>query len=419
MAVPHSGYLCGYKPHNAFTMDLNSGLPYSLLRYGLVENYPKLSKNIRAEAVIIGGGISGALMGYELIKHGLDTVLIDARSVGLGSTSASSSLLLYEIDVPLYKLETLYGKKKAETAYGFSRDSIGQLREVAKKIGFKNFQDKESIYYAVSTRDIPLLKKEFDARITMGFDVNYLESKQLEKETGIRAKAAVISKLAAQTDAYLFTHALLKYSSEKGLKIYDRTKAVSADQGKSGVSIHLENGYTIRAKKIIYATGYEKVNFIEKSLVRLRSTYATVSESYPGMEEFWIKDRLIWNTADPYLYIRTTPDKRIMIGGRDEDFYSPLKRDRLIKSKTKLLASDIKKLFPKIDFSPEFSWTGTFGETKDGLPYIGTLPNWPHSYFSLGFGGNGITFSMIAAKIIAGEILGKKVKGSEVFSFDR
>jgi glycine/D-amino acid oxidase-like deaminating enzyme len=293
------------------------------------------------------------------------------------------------------------------------------LKAVARKIGFKNIQDKESIYYAASAKDIPPLRKEFEARKNMGFDVAWLRGSDLEKETGIHGKAAIISTLAAQTNAYQFTHALHAASTKQGLKIYDRTKAIAVDHRKNGELVHLENGHTIQAKKIIYATGYETINYVHKPLVKIRSTYVTISESYPSTETFWNKQRLIWNTADPYLYIRTTPDQRIMVGGRDENFYSPVKRNKLIKTKSKQLAADFNKLVPGCEFIPEFNWAGSFGFTRDGLPYIGTLSKWPNSYFALGFGGNGITFSMIASEIIIGLLVGKKIRGSEVFSFDR
>lgn len=57
-------------------------------------------------------------------------------------------------------------------------------------------------------------------------------------------------------------------------------------------------------------------------------------------------------------------------------------------------------MFPRIDLEVSYTWAGTFGETKDGLAYIGQTPEFPHAYFALGYGGNGITFSVIAAKII-------------------
>jgi len=109
----------------------------------------------------------------------------------------------------------------------------------------------------------------------------------------------------------------------------------------------------------------------------------------------------------------------MLIGGRDEKYYSPSKRDEQLSKKIKQLVKDFNKVFPGISFKPEFSWAGTFGATKDGLPYIGNYKKLPNSLFALGFGGNGITFSLIAAEILRDMILGKQNEDADIFSFER
>ena len=74
---------------------------------------------------------------------------------------------------------------------------------------------------------------------------------------------------------------------------------------------------------------------------------------------------------------------------------------------------------PKNNFRVDFAWAGTFGETKDGLPYIGKHPDFPSTYFVLGFGGNGITFSVMGMEIISKMLKGKKVSLAKYFKFGR
>jgi len=186
-----------------------------------------------------------------------------------------------------------------------------------------------------------------------------------------------------------------------------------------GVKLTTRDGFTLKAKKLVYATGYEAVEFIDKKIVDLHSTFACTSEQANEKEKFWKNDVLIWNTADPYLYMRNTKDRRILIGGRDEKYYGPAKRDQLLPRKIKQLVKDFNKVFPHIGFKSEFSWAGTFGATKDGLPFIGNYKKLPNSLFALGFGGNGITFSLIAAEILTDIITGCKNNDEGIFSFDR
>ncbi len=398
-------------------MDLTTGYPYWLINSGLPVNYPKLEQSIKTDIIIIGGGISGALTAYYLVNAGLDCVMVDARTIGLGSTCASTALLQYELDKPLSELAKQIGFQQAARAYQMCSESIDTIERISKEIKFSLFEKQKSLFFAASKKDQKLIEAEFSSRKKAGFDVEYLEQKDIEAYYGFSAPSAILSTQGGTTDPYLFTHALLQASIKKGLQVFDRTEVSKIHYKKNGVELTTQNGHSISSKIIVNASGYEIIEFIDKKIVKLNSTYAFASEH--GEVPVWKEKTLLWNTANPYLYMRLTNDNRVIIGGRDEDFYNPERRDKLIKSKTALLKTDFSKLFPDIELIPEFSWTGTFGSTNDSLPYIGTYAKTPHTYYALGFGGNGITFSVIAAQIISDLITEKKNKDAELFSFER
>ncbi len=400
-------------------MDLKSGFPYWLIKNGLPYSYPTLEDSLESDVVVLGGGISGALSAYYLAEAGLDCTVVDARSIGLGSTCASTSLLQYEIDVPLSRLQKMIGYQQAVRSYLLCAEAIYKLKEISAKIGFDKFEFKKSLYYAASKKDISFLKEEYKIRKENNFDVMFLGDKSIRDIFGFNASAAILSELGAQTDAYSFTHALHQHNLTKETKIFDRVNIAKIYHNKNGVILFTQNKETIKAKKLIYAVGYEAMNFINKKIVNLNSTYAIISEHYDVDNFAWPGEALIWNTDDPYLYLRTTKDRRIIIGGRDEKFYNPEKRDKLLDPKSDRLEMDFRKIFPKIPFKKEYKWTGTFGSTKDGLPFIGPYEKLPNSLFALGFGGNGITFSQIAAEINRDLIMGNKNQDAALFSFER
>lgn len=400
-------------------MNLRTGYPFWLINSGLPANYPKLEQAIKTDVVIIGGGISGALTAYHLINAGINCIVVDARTIGLGSTCASTSLLQYEIDKPLSKLSLQIGIKAASQAYHLCSNAIDNIKKIASEIHYPDFEKHNSLFFAAFKKDVQLLKDEYSVRKKAGFDVSYLDADALKKQYNFDAPAAILSAKGATIDAYLFTHALHKASIKKGLQVFDRTAVSNIEYFKNGTKLTCENGCVIRSKKIVNASGYEIKEFIDKKIVKLTSTYAIASENIHSPNPVWKDKTLLWNTADPYLYMRLTKDNRVIIGGRDEDFFSPNKRDQLIKKKTALLTKDFLKLFPSVNFIPEYSWAGTFGSTKDALPYIGLYDKTPHTYYALGFGGNGITFSVIAAQIIRDLIIGKKNSNTALFSFSR
>jgi glycine/D-amino acid oxidase-like deaminating enzyme len=400
-------------------MNLKAGYPFWLIKDGLPHTYPQLVQNLKTDVLVMGGGISGALVAWQLIKKGIGCVVADARTIGLGSSCASTSLLQYEIDVPLSVLQRQVGLDDAVKSYQLCRQAIHNLAQIAAEIGFKDFEYKQSLYYAAYKKDLNFIKEEYAIRKKHGFNVKLLDNNSIRKTFQFDAPAAILSEDGAQTNAYQFAHHLFQAGIKKGLHVYDRTKICKIDHQQKRVVVTTENGYSISANKMVYANGYEAVEYIKKSIVQLHSTFVTISENIDIGRPFWNNDTLIWNTADPYLYLRTTSDNRIIVGGRDEDFYNPAKRDKLILPKAKQLSADFKKLFPNKEFKSEFNWTGTFGSTKDGLPYIGTYPPLANSYFALGFGGNGITFSQIAAEIITDLIQNKSNSDLDIFSFDR
>jgi glycine/D-amino acid oxidase-like deaminating enzyme len=400
-------------------MKLSSGYPLSLIKNGLPFSYPKLERNIKTDVLVLGGGISGALAAHYLIQEGIHCTLIDARTIGLGSTCASTSLLQYEIDTPLHQLIKLVGVKNAVRSYKLGCSAITKLATLATKAGMKDFEMKKSLYYAAYKKDIPFLKKEFETRKKYGLKVKYLDADQVTEQFGFSSPGGILSAIAATADAYLLTHRLLQNNINKGLIVYDRTPVISIKHNRFTIQLTTQEKFIITTKKLVYATGYEVVDLISKPVVKLTSTYAIASEAFNSPVKLGKTDAVIWNTAKPYLYLRSTNDNRIIIGGRDEEFFSHIKRDRLIPQKTKQLQNDFKKIFPSIPFKTEFSWAGIFGSTKDGLPYIGAYKNLTNSFFALGFGGNGITFSQVAGEIIASLIKGKKNKDADIFSFER
>jgi glycine/D-amino acid oxidase-like deaminating enzyme len=400
-------------------MDLTTGYPYWLINSGLPDSYPKLDRSIRTDVVIVGGGISGALTAYYLINAGIPCIVTDARTIGLGSTCASTSLLQYELDKPLSELAEQIGLQPAVRAYTKCLEAIDILEKISKEINFTRFEKQESLFFAAYEKDKKGIKTEFLCRKKAGFEVKLLNESDIKKQFGFDAPAAILSSKAAATDAYLFTHALLQSGIKKGLRVFDRTRISKIEYKRKGVKLITEDGRLIRANKMVNASGYEITEFIDKKIVQLHSTYALASENMQKSDLPFNNGTLMWNTEDPYLYMRLTEDNRIIIGGRDEKFYDPHKRDKLIKKKSELLKRDFLKLFPKIDIIPEFIWAGTFGSTHDALPYIGTYDKTPHTYYALGFGGNGITFSVVAAEIIRDMILGTKNEDKVLFSFSR
>jgi glycine/D-amino acid oxidase-like deaminating enzyme len=401
-------------------MDLKSNEPFWLLKNGLIATYPSLKSDENCDVLIIGGGITGSLIAHQMVKDGYKTILIDKRELCNGSTSATTSMLQYEIDIPLYKLTEKIGEKGAVASYKACSEAIDSMEAIVNKIHSNaGFKRKKSLYFASKKKDTEWLKKEYETREKAGFEVKWLNADQILEKFGFEnTYGGIVSEQGASIDAFQFAHELVIHNVKKGLKVFDKTEMADVEYHKGFNIAKLGSGFKIRAKKIIYCIGYESKTLLKENFVNLKSTYAVVSEV--DKDKFKnITSTLVWNTDDPYLYMRTTDDGRLLIGGGDEDFYDADKRDAILNKKEKEILKNLKKIKPDYHFYPDFVWAGTFGETKDGLPYIGEHPKFKNSYFVLGFGGNGITFSVVGMEMASMFVKNKKHPLSRYFKFGR
>ena len=401
-------------------MKLKSSEPFWLVKNGIINSYPSVRENLETEILIVGGGITGSLIAHQCISDGYETVLIDRREIGNGSTSATTSMLQYEIDVPLHQLIDLIGEEAAVESYWACYKSIDDLGQIVKRVKSDcGFKKKESLYFAAHKKDVIGLKKEFEARKKIGIPVKWLEADEIEKKFQLKNSfGGILSEQGGNIDAFNLTHDILAYNHKKGLKIFDKTDIKKTTYKRNGVTVITEYGTTIKAKKIIYCNGFESTEIIKDNFVKLLSTYAIVGERFED-DRSYLNETLFWNTAKPYNYMRTTDDNRLLIGGEDEDFVNAQKRDELLNQKSDKLTKYLKKILPNYDFRMDFVWAGTFGETKDGLPYIGRHRNFESAYFVLGFGGNGITFSVIGMDLVSQMLKNEKHPLQEYFRFRR
>lgn len=390
-----------------------------LVKNGLLYSYPSLQENIEAEILVIGGGITGALISHALMEAGHKVLLIDKRDIAMGSSSATTSMLQYEVDIPLYELAEMIGEEGAVKCYKAGIDAIHNLFDLIKKTKIKcGFKMQKSLYVAHDKKASDWLKKEFDIRNKHHLGVKWLDSKTIEKKYGLITQGGILSDVAASVDAYQLTHELIQYNVQRGMKVYDQTDIDKIDTTDFRPKVILKNEYVIEAKKIICCTGFESTELLKEKIADLFYTYATVSEQGVKLNKN-VQNTLIWTTDEPYLYMRNTDDGRFLIGGEDSKFNFQFFQQKIKERKADKLKTKLLEMMPDIDFTEDFSWAGTFGSTKDGLPYIGKSPEYENTFFVLGFGGNGITFSVQGMEMIVDFLNGKEHALAEYYRFGR
>lgn len=401
-------------------MDLKSGYPYWAVKNGLMHAFPPLQADLHCDVAIIGGGITGALIADELAGHGHDVALIEQRDVGWGSSSASTALLQYEIDTHMVDLAKRYGEGDAALAYVQCAESISMLQDKARSIRDVDFGWMDSLYYASKRGHAGDLREEYAMRARHGFQVELLEKEAVLERYGIDAPVAILSHQAARIDPYRMAYRLLARLQKRGSAIFDRTRIERIQATARGIALRTSEGHLVRAGHLVLAAGYASQQWLKQKVARNRSSYAFITDPIETETLGELKQTMVWESARPYLYMRSTGDGRLLVGGEDDNVDIPVRRDARVDSKAAKLEKKVAKLFPDVPFKPAFAWAGTFAETDDGLPFFGPhTQHGPRVHFAMAYGGNGITYSMLGAGLLRTLIEKRRHPLASLFSFRR
>lgn len=379
----------------------------------------KLSTHVPGRIVdvaIIGGGITGAISALVLSAAGHEVAVIDRRHPGDGSTVASTAMIQFELDTPLVELASQIGEARAARAY---RRSLRAVRSLADIIAEHRLDaalvERDALYIAGNAIDWRGLQSEAAARRTIGMPSRFMPKAEARERFGIETPGAILSAGSAEIDPLRTSVSALATAQSLGANIISPMEVKSIATSGGVVTLSLETGESLRCRKLICATGYEVVDGIPRDKFRMVSSWAIATKPI-SPASFWPTRCLIWEAADPYLYLRSTQDDRIVVGGEDEALQDPERRSAAIPSKAATLLRKVSRLLERDDIEIDYAWGGSFANSPTGLPVLRELDGLPGVFAILGCGGNGITFSVIASDIVKAWVRGVKDEDADIFA---
>lgn len=386
------------------------------------KQYEYLTEDIETDVAIVGGGVTGAILGYYFSKANIHAVILEKERIAHGSTSITTSLLQYELDSNARELEEYTTLDNVITSYKLGLKALDEIEEFIKEYGNKcKYEKKDTLLYTSKECEVKEMKEEYEIRKNAGIDVKYISEENNPFSLDLKAGVYGVNA-GAQLDPYEYTHQLLDVSCNMGLKVYENTEVMEIAYGKDEVEIITSFGYKVKAKKVIIATGYNTQRFTKRNFGVKTVTYNIATKSVKSFDG-WFNKVLIRDNCDPYNYFRTTYDNRIIAGGEDVDFYTNIENEKLAKEKYSILLNRIKNMFPNIkDIEIDYEYCGGFISSQDNLGYIGEDPNHKNLWFCLGYGANGILFAilggMMLSKLYKNEI-DENLKLFKVDKFDK
>lgn len=375
----------------------------------------ELMRDETCEVLVVGAGITGALTALTLADAGHDVMIVDRREPGTGSTIASTAMIQFEIDEPLTRLAKRIGPAKAARVYKRSYKAVRDLKAIIRKHDLRSdWVDRPALYLAGDDMGHRALEDEAHARGKIGLPSRYLDGAELRDTYGFDRTGAILSKGAAELDPIRTCIASLKAAKGLGARLFAPVNVTKAAHDGQAIRVTTKDGPIMTCRHLVMATGYEASPAIPKDSFDIISSWAIATKPVSPVR-LWRDRCLVWEASDPYLYMRTTEDNRILVGGEDAAATAPSKRQAAIATKSRKLLDKAKELTGLSELEIDYAWAGAFAENPKGLPVFRPIEGIPGAFAILGCGGNGITFSVIGAQVIRGGITGKRDPDASLF----
>lgn len=372
------------------------GKPYFCDVCDKIKSYPYLDKNVSCDCLVVGGGIDGAITAYYLTKSGIECLLIDKNRLGFMNTCCATALLEYQLDEHARDLKKFFSRDDVVGVYKLGLNAINDIDPIINELGnFCHYSKRDTLIFSTKNKDKKEILEEYNFRKDYGFDVKYIDEEN--NPFPFLVKSALLSKNGgAEFNPYLFEKQLIDFLDSK-IGIYENTEAKEIIETYYGFKVITNYGKEIKCKYLVCSTGYNSHIFTKKRLCEKFVSYTIVSK--PLSHNLWDRT-LLQDNSQPYHYLRLSPDNRLIIGGED----IPLKKGIKEKDAEKyydMLYDYATQMFPDENFEIDYKFCGVFSTTKNNLSIIGRDRQKPNLFYNLGYGANGIVYSIFGGQQIA------------------
>ena len=386
-------------------------------------DFPRFRGDASAAVVIIGGGLTGCAIAHACAVAGLKPVVLEQERIGHGTSGRSAGLLLPEPGPAFREVAGAHGLRSARRAFESWRAGARDGASLIRRLGIRCGLEPLDLLVVAPTRDDEkALRREREARVGAGLDLTWLDPKLATRTTGFPATGAMRSRDAFALDPYRACVGLAAAAAKRGAQIFERSAVKKVRGGRKDVEVVLDGG-TLRARTVIVATGQATAEFtpLRRHFAR-REGYLVLTAPLPAAMRRQLADPslTIRDTRTPPRRLRWTGDDRLVLVGGEQDETPARSREAVLVQRTGDLMYGLLTMYPAISgLQPEFGWEAAYGETADGLMYIGAHRNFPHHLFALGGTPDSTTGAFVAARVLLRALQGAEDKADAVFGWNR
>lgn len=376
-----------------------------------------------ADAVIVGGGLTGCATAYGLAAAGATTMLLERHRIGRGGTAFSTGWIADDPGVSYAALEHALGRRDARRAWQSWRRAALDFATLVRRLEIKcGLEPRTLVTAALTSEQLARLKKEQKARLEAGLETPFLTSRVVRGETALEAAGGLRGREGGTLDPYRACIGLARAAAARGAQMFERSPVRRITFTRKHADVHTAGG-TIRTRRVVIATGFPTALF--KSLERhfwFHSSYRVLTDPVPARirQRLGSRQSVVRDSAKPPHIVRWIDDDSVLVAGADGESVPPRLRDKVIVQRTGQLMYELSTLYPDLSgVQAAYGWINDYARTGDGLPYIGPHRNFPHHLFAFGDASQSVTGAYLASRVLLRHCSGEMDPADETFDFHR
>jgi glycine/D-amino acid oxidase-like deaminating enzyme/nitrite reductase/ring-hydroxylating ferredoxin subunit len=374
---------------------------------------PKLREDADCDVVVVGSGIAGLSIAYELARCGRSVIVIDRGGIGSGMTARTTAHLASELDDFYFELIKVRGEEEARLLHDSQVAAVNRIETICEAEGIlADFARVDGFLFAAPDRDASELDEEYEACRKIGVEVEWADRAPIP---GVDTGRALRFPSQGRFHPTKYLAGLAKAIAANGGRFFADTAHVGDEEKDGRVAVTTEAGPVIRASAAVFAT-----NSPTNDRVAIHAkqhpfrTYVIAGRVAKGS----VADALVWDTHRAYHYVRIQPlsanEDLLIVGG--EDHRSGDEND--MAERIARLEGWTREHFPSFG-AVDYRWSGQVLETIDFMPFSGRNPGNENIYVHTGDSGQGITNGVAGSLTLLPLITGEDSRYAALFAPDR
>jgi gamma-glutamylputrescine oxidase len=382
----------------------SAGSSATLAAEGLQTHRETLRGAIRADVVVLGGGIAGCSAALHLAKRGYQVALLEARAVGFGASGRSGGQTIFGLAVSQKTLAAEVGRDDARRLFDMSVEALNLTQALISENAIDCEYHANHVHVAVKPRHLQELEEwarelheEYDYPAACLLNRDDLQAHVRSK----RYLGGLIDPRSGHLHPLKFTRGVARAAEAAGARIYENSQVLRYEDGPE-VIVHTAHGTVHCAHLVLCGNAY--IGAVAPALARRILGVGTYIIATEPLGEERVRALLPSDAAIADInwildYFRRSADHRLLFGGRVS--YSAVQPPHLAESMRKRML----RIFPTLtDIKVAYAWGGYLDITMNRAPDFGRLA--PNVFYCQGFSGHGMTLTGLAGKLVAEAVAG-------------